>query len=54
MSTAVLRGPLAKVIDIESLGLSWGKPEAAGNGEWVVRKAPATPAFCSTFTQLPS
>ena len=49
MSMAVLRGPLAKVIDIESLGLSWGKPEAAGNGEWVVRKAPATPAFWDVY-----
>ena len=47
--TLQLRGPLAKEINIDSLGLEWGPAESAGNGEWVVRKAPATAAFWTAY-----
>lgn len=47
--TGALRGPLAKDIKLSDLGLVWGEPKSAGNGEFIVRSAPPTESFWAAY-----
>lgn len=48
--TAALRGPLAKQIDIDRLGLVWSNPQSIGDGQWGSVASP-TPAFWDVWRE---